>query len=258
MSVTASTHDAAFAKYHEIGAYHWREVSGNWIQHHAYTAERYRRTLAAAGPLQGRCVLDYGCGDGALLNWICRRVGPTGQADGYDPNPYARDFARQQLALRGQEAQLFASTAGMAGCTYDVVISAEVIEHVYEPELLLAEIRRLLKPGGRAVITTPIRLTERPEDSNHIREWFPGEFQQLVRRAEMRVEQEEQIIPAAAAEVYYWRPRFLLRFPIFRICCNLLSIYLDCNALSALAVRPIHYWQAVETAICGTCTRSRS
>jgi len=99
-------------------------------------------------------------------------------------------------------------------------------------------IHDILKPGGRAVITTPVRLTERPQDENHVVEWFPEEFAGLFDRAPLRRIAHEQFIPAAAPEVYYWRPNFLGRVPIFRLVCNLLSIYAGVNALSWLALRP--------------------
>jgi hypothetical protein len=95
-----------------------------------------------------------------------------------------------------------------------------------------------LKPGGRAVITTPIRLTETPEDPTHLREWFPSEFAALFSSGPLVLLRHEQVIPAATPEVFFWRPRFLLRVPVFRVLCNLVSIYADRNALSWLGMRP--------------------
>lgn len=235
---TPTSHDAAFAKYAECGAYHWREVSGHWIGHHAFTAERYRRTLAAAGPLAGTKVLDYGCGDGALLGQICRQVGPAGEAHGFDPNPEAAGLVTQILAHKQLAARLYDSADELPHDYFDHVICAEVIEHVLDPQGLLARIHDILRPGGRAVITTPVRLTEFPEDGNHVQEWFPSEFQALFEGGPLTPIHYEQFIPAGATEVYFWRPRFLLRVPIFRLMCNLVSIYGRVNALSWLRMRP--------------------
>ena len=53
----------------------------------------YRSTLAAAQPLRGLRVLDYGCGNEALLGWISRRVGPWAEAHDFDPNPRGLELA---------------------------------------------------------------------------------------------------------------------------------------------------------------------
>jgi 2-polyprenyl-3-methyl-5-hydroxy-6-metoxy-1,4-benzoquinol methylase len=59
----------------------------------------------------------------------------------------------------GFDVRLFAPGADLASLfgkqSFDLVISVEVIEHVYEPRTLLAQAREVLRPGGRFVITTP-------------------------------------------------------------------------------------------------------
>jgi SAM-dependent methyltransferase len=230
--------DIRFEQYANRGAYHWQEIGRHWIYHNAYTAERYRRVLDAAAPLGGLRVLDYGCGDGALLSWISRAVGEAGEAVGFDPSADARRLAREMLQLRRLKAEVCGSSVELADSSFDCVLCSEVIEHVADVDGLLAEIHRLLKPGGRAIITTPIRLTERPEEPTHLREWFPSEFAALLASGPLRVLRHEQVIPAATPEVFFWRPRFFLRVPVFRILCNLLSIYGEVNALSWLGMRP--------------------
>jgi SAM-dependent methyltransferase len=234
---TTAAQDAGFPKYAVLGAYHWAEVSGHWVRHHAFTAERYRRALAALGPLESSSVLDYGCGDGALIGWILRRSAAC-EVHGYDANPLAVALCRQKLAAEGLTATIHESLHELPDERFDAIICAEVIEHVHDPAALLAAIARLLKPGGRAVITTPVRLTHHPEDPSHVREWFFDEFRALVDGGPLTVRAHESLIPAAATEIYFWRPRFLLRVPLFRLLCNLLSIYGNVNALSWLKVRP--------------------
>ena len=231
--------DAKFRKYADAGAYHWREIGSGLIAHNAFTAERYRRVIEGAALRDGDRVLDYGCGDGALLGVLHRHSRARQyELHGFDPNTLAVELARQALASHGIAATIHASFESIPDAYFDRVICTEVIEHASAPQDLLREIARVLKPGGRLVVTTPIRLTELPEDPNHVREWFPGEFIRVFEPRTWKVITHEQIVPAAAVEVYFWRPPIFARVPVFRLLANLLSIYAGVNAMSWLRTRP--------------------
>lgn len=69
---------------------------------------------------------------------------------------------------------------GLEDNTYDFVVSFQVIEHIKDDDLFIKEIHRVLKPGGKALITTPnikYSLTRNPW---HIREYTPAELEQLM------------------------------------------------------------------------------
>lgn len=69
------------------------------------------------------------------------------------------------------------------GC-FDLVVAFEIIEHLQHPEKLLAEIRRVLRPEGMAILSTPNRLVSEEIQSEknpyHVREYSPNEFQELL------------------------------------------------------------------------------
>jgi len=245
MSEVVRTTDESFAKYAVAGAYHWHAVGGHWWKHHAFTAERYRRTLAAAGDLSGKRVLDFGCGDGAFLGLVSKAVGETGAAVGYDPNDEGRRLAVHMLAKHGLRAEVVGETKSLKDASFDVVFCNEVIEHVHEPLELLVELHRLLKPGGTAVVTTPVRLHETPEDANHVQEWFFNEFRELIQRSDFAVRSHEASIPAASVEMYYWRPKVFFRVPVFRVLSNVLSIHFRVNAMTWLGARPRLFMQQI-------------
>lgn len=97
----------------------------------------------------GGNLLDVGCALGAMLR--------AGQEAGYVPfgvelNPAAVERARQhaQDVRCGTLAQ-----AGYAPDTFDIVTMTDLLEHVHDPASTLREVRRILKPGGVLLITTP-------------------------------------------------------------------------------------------------------
>jgi len=69
----------------------------------------------------------------------------------------ALDYPVTGKGLYGARPQVFADAASLpfADRCFDAVTCLEVLEHVAEPELVLGEIGRVLKPGGRAWVSTP-------------------------------------------------------------------------------------------------------
>src|SRR4051812_21754610 len=92
--------DASFEKYEARGAYHWGEIGRHPIRHNAFTAERYRMVADRAAMKNGDRVLDYGCGDGALLSVLATRSGAGVDLHGFDPNTLGLEYARTALGER--------------------------------------------------------------------------------------------------------------------------------------------------------------
>jgi SAM-dependent methyltransferase len=175
-----------FNRYARHGAYHWARVSSHPLRRNAFVVARYQRCIALAveslGSLKGRRVLDLGCGDGVLA-WLLWKRGA--KVVGVDPTAEAIEYAQHQHRARQTDAQFSTMSeydSGQPDQSFDAVISTDVIEHVQQPELLLREAQRVLKPGGVGIVTTPIRLAEHPPAHvQHVQEWFPDEFCELVR-----------------------------------------------------------------------------
>jgi ubiquinone/menaquinone biosynthesis C-methylase UbiE len=98
-------------------------------------------------------VLEVGCGAGHLLARL-----PAGRAVGVDlaESLLARTAAR--LRGRAKLAQGDAGALPFAAGAFDRVYCSEVLEHVVDPAAAVAEIRRVLKPGGVAVLSVPNEL----------------------------------------------------------------------------------------------------
>jgi 2-polyprenyl-3-methyl-5-hydroxy-6-metoxy-1,4-benzoquinol methylase len=105
----------------------------------------------------GARVLDVGCATGYLAAELTRRGGTV---DGVEVDPVAAEQARahcREVVVGDLEA---ASTHAavermLAGARPDVVVCADVLEHLRDPWTVLAWLGTLLAPGGRAVISVP-------------------------------------------------------------------------------------------------------
>jgi demethylmenaquinone methyltransferase/2-methoxy-6-polyprenyl-1,4-benzoquinol methylase/phosphoethanolamine N-methyltransferase len=112
--------------------------------------------LAGLGPRQQ--VLDVGCGTGSLTIAAQRRVGPTGAVHGLDAAPEMIEVARRKAARAGVEVDFRAGVVEdlpFPDASFDVVLSSLMVHHLPGDDLKrrgFAEMRRVLKPGGRLLV----------------------------------------------------------------------------------------------------------
>lgn len=170
--------EIAFDKYAVKGAYHWTEIHGALHRLNAYTMGRYQMVLDALGDLPASSrVLDVGCGDGALSGEIAQRL--KARVDGIDTTPLSIELAQTEFSKRklaGQFTVIDGYRYPFDDSVFAAVVCSDVIEHVQQPKDMLREMWRVLAPGGRLVVTTPVRYTEAPLDRMHVQEWFPEAF----------------------------------------------------------------------------------
>lgn len=95
-------------------------------------------------------LLDIGCGNGKFLKLM---KGLGWDVVGIEIDPLAADIARKQIG----ETVIIGSLedAHFRDNSFDAITMSHVIEHVYNPNSLLRECFRILKPDGQLVILTP-------------------------------------------------------------------------------------------------------
>lgn len=133
------------------------------------------RLMRIGGAMEGGMALEIGCGRGIGAELILDIFGAD-TVDGFDLDPRMVAQARVRLAPRAPRTQLWvgdATAIPAPDTTYDAVFDFGVVHHVPRWRLALAEVRRVLKPGGRfyaeevvgPFLSNPIvrRLFEHPQ-----------------------------------------------------------------------------------------------
>jgi SAM-dependent methyltransferase len=153
----------------------------------------FRRHEVAYVDLAAHCadavVLEAGCGEGYGADLLAARARLVVGLD-YDAFTAAH-VAKVYPSVRTVRGNLAALP--LRSASVDVVANLQVIEHLWDQEGFLAECRRVLRPGGVLLITTPNRITfspgrDTPLNPFHTRELSGAEMDELLVAAGFGVE----------------------------------------------------------------------
>ena len=98
----------------------------------------------------GEKVLDAGCGLGYFLLTLSKQ---GIECHGIDTSPESLDYVREHITPNVKTGSC--TSIPYENNTFDKILFCEVIEHVEDDDAALQELRRVLKPGGRLVVSTP-------------------------------------------------------------------------------------------------------
>jgi SAM-dependent methyltransferase len=164
---------------YEVEGKHWWFTGRRHII--AGFVERACRDLGKVRPR----ILDVGCGTGANLQMLSR----FGVAEGVDVSVAALDFCRARgLAEVKQGA---AESLPYEDAAFDLVTGLDVVEHLDDDIAGLKEMRRVLRPGGRAVLFVPAFMFlwgVQDDISHHRRRYTLPDLKSKLREAGLTVE----------------------------------------------------------------------
>lgn len=202
------------------------EYYKNRVEQYGMGHTRRERILQLLGGSDLR-VLDIGCGNGSLGARV-RELGNW--VEGIELSDAALQTARERL----DQVWQFDLTKPWPEEVrdMDVVIAAEVLEHMFDPVSVLQHAARSLKPGGHLIVTTPNFLTwtnrlrflvgrftyqtEGMFDFGHIR-WFTYSYlREVLDAAGFELEEERHIIfpGKLGALLKYWPSLFAWQFVV--------------------------------------------
>lgn len=176
---------------------------------------RTTRELLAARP--GHRVLDLGCGAGHLTAELAGDVGRDGQVIGLDRHAPMLAAARSRVAAAGQSDRCGfvvggATTVPAAGGVFDRAVAVQVLEYVPDVDLALAELHRVVRPGGIVVLvdtdwrscvwhTADRHRTDRvlaAWEAHFVHPQLPASMPRLLRSAGFAI---RQVVPVPVVEI---------------------------------------------------------
>jgi 2-polyprenyl-6-hydroxyphenyl methylase/3-demethylubiquinone-9 3-methyltransferase len=188
---TATADPAEVARFDAIAHRFW-DPDGEFMPLHRLNPVR-AEFVASRAPLRGQRVVDVGCG-GGLMAEALHRAGARVTA--VDLAPSMIEVARLHALEQGFDIdyRVASSTDLLAADTgaFDVVTCMEMLEHVPDPDRTLAELGRLLRPGGALFVST-INRTARAfalaiVGAEYVARMLPRgthEFERLIRPSEL-------------------------------------------------------------------------
>ncbi len=179
---------------------HWTGERLETFVQNETTVEHLHRYALAMELAAGKNVLDIACGEGYgahLLSAMALQV--TGM-DIDAPTIEKAKAKYQQANVRFETAA--AGSIPSANYEYDLVISFETLEHLDDQVAVIKEIKRILKPGGLLVISTPDKknYSDKTGYTNpfHKRELYKDEFEALLKSQFKQVQVYNQQIAHAS------------------------------------------------------------
>jgi ubiquinone/menaquinone biosynthesis C-methylase UbiE len=140
----------------EQAAFFDSQVDASWADapYGEEESPKLKRLAQHCGPLDGRIVLEPGCGTGRLTQWLAKCVGPTGFVHACD---ISRLMAHRALSRTRGLAQVRVSHAAMENldlgqASVDLVVCHQVFPHFRDKSESLAYMANVLRPGGALLI----------------------------------------------------------------------------------------------------------
>jgi SAM-dependent methyltransferase len=153
----SSTHNPFDEAYFHTGpyaqvAFHKKYTQYWWSNRfYAILAQRNAKPSPNKGQAARPAILEIGCGLGHLLAWLA----PHFEVTGTDINEWAISQARQVVPSGRFELCPAEDLSPFADAAFQVVIAKHVVEHLPNPAPAIAEMSRVLSPGGLLVLATP-------------------------------------------------------------------------------------------------------
>lgn len=144
------------------------------------------RYLLARSYCSGKKVLDIACGEG-YGSYVMAESWGAAQVHGVDNSPEAiesarKNFTSQRVVYHCQDAERLGELFGSD--EFDLIVSLETFEHLRNPQPVLRELNRILKPEGTVIVTCPndhwYYRAQGVANPFHVRKYYFEEFRAVA------------------------------------------------------------------------------
>ncbi len=185
--VKVKDEDIEFDKYDKLGAYHWSSISNDITKHNLHAYQQYNLIADFAVDLitdPEHEILDVGSGDGALSHLLAKK---GSKVYGIDSSKTAIALAKSKTSkmnyLRSPRFFVDSVYAYSPKMKFDIIIMCDVIEHLSEPNSAIDHLKKIVKPDGKFIISTPKSVGGGKKiDRYHFKEYTQKELEEFLRR----------------------------------------------------------------------------
>ncbi|GAB4214441.1 MAG: class I SAM-dependent methyltransferase [Synechococcales cyanobacterium] len=136
-----------------VQSYEYHYTTNQLSHAHGYLLPSLLALLPKAKGQEWPRILDLGCGNGSLTHALAQQ---GYEVTGMEESPSGVEIAQQNFPdCQFIQGSIYSPPPDSFDNSFDIVISVEVIEHLYYPKELTRLAKRCLKPNGRLIVTTP-------------------------------------------------------------------------------------------------------
>jgi len=141
--------------------------------------QRHMIAYKEASKLISGTVLEIGCGEGYGISELVKFSEKYIGVDKFDTFISEEIKKNNDIVFHKMEIP---PLLNIEANSIDFVVTFQVIEHIQDDHYFLKEIFRVLKPGGKLLLTTPNKLMSLSRNPWHIREYTPFEMKDVLRK----------------------------------------------------------------------------
>ena len=191
--------------------------------------QRHLIAYKEAAKLVEGTTLEIGSGEGYGINELAPKCTRYIALDKFDTYISKKNKLKNNIEFIQAEVP---PLKGIENNSVDYVVTFQVIEHIKDDQFFLSEIKRVLRPGGKLIMTTPNILMTLTKSPWHIREYNPRKMYEIVSQNFESVEMKGVFGNDKVMEYYemnkksvakitkwdifnmqHWMPRWFLRIP---------------------------------------------